>query len=360
MNENENPEGASQVEADGDALAVMPAMGALANTESARVIAQVQASMLLARRFPRSEEQALETISSSCSRLSVAQKATYVYSRGGEEITGPTIRLAETVVQAWGNMRAGVEELSRDYNEGISVCRAFAVDQQTGYEDEKKFFVRHWREIRGSKGYRITSDRDIRELVANYGARSKRACIEAVVPRHVFEDAVDWCELTLYNNVRTDTEALDSMLKKFGELGVEQSHIEERINRALHDILPVQVIALHKIYNSLKGADSLPSDWFSIVDANLEQPSDEPKTIASIAARGASRAAAKKHATVQPVDGNDELEAAVLQAKTIDQLNAVTVKFGPLKDFARKDRLYAVAQAQQELINNTKATPSKK
>jgi len=357
MSQSEQPDDsqADEVAHSADALAVMPAMGSMANTEAARAIAEVQASMLLARRFPRDENKAMERIESSCSRLSLAQKATYVYTRGGEEISGPTIRLAEAVVQGWGNMRAGVEELSRDYSEGISVCRAYAVDQETGTGDEKKFFVRHWREIRGSKGYRVESDRDIRELVANYGARSKRACIEAVVPKHVFEDAVDWCELTLHDNVRTDAEALESMLKKFSALGVEQVHIEERINRALAEILPAQMIKLHKIYNSLKGSDSAPSDWFSIVDANDSGTSDQPKTIASIIARGESRVAAKKGA-VKTAAGDDPLAADLLQAKTLDQLNAITVKFGPIKDFDRKDRLYKLAEEQAERIKALKAS----
>lgn len=355
MSENDIPDGQGVdpeevAERTADTLAVMPMLGALANTESARVVAQVQASMLLARHYPRDEEGALIKIEDACSRYSLASKGSYVYSRGGQEISGPTIRLAESIVQAWGNMRAGIKEVSRDYENGISVCVAYAVDMQTGTEDEKEFFVRHWREIRGSKGYRVTSDRDIRELVANYGARSKRACIEAIVPKYVFEEALEACERTLHANIRTDEEALKDMLNKFADVGVEQSHIEERINRPLADILPAQMIELHKIFNSLKGGDSLAADWFAVVEAAEESG---PKTLDSIIARGERRAASKAPA-VTPEDASDPIAVAIIEAKTIDQLNAATVKIGPLKDTKRKGILYALADKHDKRIKGAK------
>lgn len=332
------------------ALETLPAFGALASTESARAIAQVQASMLLARAYPRDEDMAVMKIEEACSRYSLAQKASYVYSRGGEEISGPTIRLAEAIVQGWGNMRSGIEEISRDYSEGVSVCRSFAVDLQTGNEDEKKFFIRHWRDVRGSKGYRVTTDRDIRELVANYGARSKRACIEAVVPKYVFEDALEACEATLLREIRTDDAALKSMLHSFSELGVEQAHIEERINRALADILPAQMIHLHKIFNSLKGGDSTPSQWFDIVDPDATETA--PNTIDSIVQRGAKRTAAKAPAA-KTGDSKHPIAVAIVQAKTIDELNSATVQIGPLKDMALKERLYALADEQDARIKGS-------
>lgn len=347
-NDAEKQDMAQQVgELTSSALETLPAFGALANTESARAIAQVQASMLLARAYPRDEEMAVVKIEEACSRYSLAQKATYVYSRGGEEIHGPTIRLAEAISQAWGNMRSGVREVSRDYENGVSKCCAFAVDQQTGNEDEREFFVRHWRDVRGNKGYRVTTDRDIRELVANYGARAKRACIEAVVPKYVFEDALEACEQTLLREIRTDEDALKSMLHSFAELGVEQVHIEERINRALVDILPAQMIHLHKIYNSLKGGDSMPSQWFSIVDPEAVESS--PNTIENIVARGSRRTAAKAPAA-KAGDEKHPIAVAIVQAQTTEALNAATVRIGPLSDLALKERLYNLADEQSERI----------
>ncbi len=333
------------------ALETLPAFGALANTESARAIAQVQASMLLARAYPRDEDIAVVKIEEACSRYSLARQATYVYSRGGEEIHGPTIRLAEAIMQNWGNMRAGVREVSRDYENGVSKCCAFAIDQQTGTEDEREFFVRHWRDVRGNKGYRVTTDRDIRELVGNYGARSKRACIETVVPKYVFEDALEACEQTLLREIRTDEDALKSMLHSFSELGVEQVHIEERINRALADILPAQMIHLHKIYNSLKGGDSSPSQWFSMVDP--EDAAAAPNTIESIVQRGARRTGSKAP-SAKPGDKEHPVAVAIVEAKTIDQLNAATVRIGPLTDMALKERLYGLADDQQKRIQAKK------
>lgn len=331
------------------ALSLAPAAGALANTESARAIAQVQAAALMARHFPRNVDAAVNTVLDACGRLSLAQKATYVYSRGGEEITGPTIRLAEAVVQSWGNMRMGVRELSRDAEEGVSRCIAFCHDMQTGLEDEREFVVRHWREIRGSKGYRVTSDRDIRELVANYGARFKRAAIQAIVPGWVFEEAIERCERTLHENIRLDEEALASMLERFAEVNVSREHIEARIRRPLEQIEPHQMIALHKVYNSIKGGDSMPSDWFAI--AAPVEPGKPGKTLDSIVARGEARVTGQK-AKVQRAGTTSaaaqEVERKLIEATNLAELNAASVRIGPLPDMDEKGALYDLWERREQ------------
>ena len=45
--------------------------------------------------------------------LAVAENAVYSYPRGNTTVTGPTIRLAEMIVQAMGNMDCGTVELER-------------------------------------------------------------------------------------------------------------------------------------------------------------------------------------------------------------------------------------------------------
>ncbi len=330
--------------------AVMPALGSIANTESARAVAQVQAAALLARTYKRDPEEAIDNILKACERYTLAQKAMYVYSRGGEEVSGPTIRLAEAVIQHWGNMRAGVDELSRDMEEGISVCRAYAHDLQTGLEDEKTFHVRHWRDVRNGRGYRVKTERDIGELVANFGARRKRACIQAVVPAYVFEEAIERCEQTLYDNVRTDGDAIESMLKSFADLGITQEHIEARIRRTLAEILPAQMIALHKIYNSLKGQESAASDWFDIVEVDPAPEAGTGTSVKDIVERGTRREQAKASQAARNAKPGppDEIERLIVEAKTNDELNAATVKIGPLTDLARKERLYAVADERYQ------------
>lgn len=240
-------------------LAARQTGGAVAQTDQQRAIAEVQAAMVIARMNPRDPVVAMDRILNACTRPTLANAAVYTYSRGGSDISGPSIRLAEAMAQSWGNMQFGIREL--DQRNGESTVQAFAWDVETNTRREVTFQVPHVRHTRqGSK--RLEDPRDIYELVANQGARRLRACILAVIPGDVTEAAVNQCEATMHASADTSPEAMQKMLKVFGELGVTKEQIEKRIQRRLDAIQPAQVVALKKVYASLRDGMSVPADWF--------------------------------------------------------------------------------------------------
>ncbi|WP_331490569.1 hypothetical protein, partial [Metaclostridioides mangenotii] len=60
---------------------------------------EVQAAMIIAKKFPRDEVEAFNRILKSCQRKSLAEQSMYEYPRGGQKVTGPSIRLAEALAQ---------------------------------------------------------------------------------------------------------------------------------------------------------------------------------------------------------------------------------------------------------------------
>lgn len=248
----ENPFGNNQ-------LTTQRVSGALADAQSSRDVAEIQGMLILAKRFPRDQKAAVDRILITCARPSLAEKATYQYARGGTDITGPSIRLAEAIAQNWGNMLFGITELSR--GAGQSECLAYAWDLETLVRSEKKFIVRHIRDTKGG-GYALKDERDIYELIANMGARRQRACILAVIPGDVTELAVKQCHTTMVTKVTITPDLLKSLVEKFEVVGVSKKQIEARIQRSLDAITPVQVVNLGNIYNSLKDGMSEAVDWF--------------------------------------------------------------------------------------------------
>lgn len=233
--------------------------GALVSVEQQRGIAEVQARMIIARANPRDPIRAMDNILRDCMREKLAEGALYQYARGGSSISGPSIRLAEVLSQRWGNIACGVKEISRDA--GYSECVAYAWDLESGFFDEKQFQVRHWRDTR-SGGHVITDEREIYELVANLGARRKRACLLTVIPGDVVESAVEQCEQTLKASADTSPEALKKVADAFAGFGITQAQIEKRCQCRLEAIRAAQVVQLRKIYASLKDGMSAPGDWF--------------------------------------------------------------------------------------------------
>ena len=232
---------------------------AVANTDQHRAIAEVQAAMMIARSYPRDPIASMDRILNACSRPTLAEAAVYQYGRGGADVTGPSIRLAEAMAQQWGNIKTSVREL--DQSNGVSTVQAIAWDLETGYQCDKVFHVPHMRYTKnGNKP--LHDPRDIYELVANNGARRLRACILAVIPGDVTEAAVKQCELTMHSKADTSPEAIKKMLEKFAEFGVTKEQIEKRIQRRMDAIQPAQVVSLRKVYTSLSDGMSIAADWF--------------------------------------------------------------------------------------------------
>jgi len=236
---------------------------ALIEVEQQRAIAETQAALIIAKRFPRDTLAAIDRISNACARPGLAEASLYEYSRGGTNITGPSIRLAEAIAQNWGNLQFGIRELEQ--RDGVSTVEAFAWDIETNTRQLKVFQVAHKRHTK--KGaYKLEDPRDIYEMVANQGARRMRACILGIIPGDVVEDAVRQCEHTLKTKAEVTPDRLSVLLTKFAEYGVKKAQIELRIQRRVDAITPAQMINLGKIYNSLKDGMSVPSDWFTATE----------------------------------------------------------------------------------------------
>lgn len=238
---------------------------ASADVEGQRAISEIQSAVVVAKRFPRDPVAAMDRILNACARPTLAEESMYCYSKGGSDITGPSIRLAEVLAQNWGNIRSGVIEMSRGSRDGkgFSEAKTYAWDIETNSYDEKVFNVPHW--IDTKQGGRPTRDeREIYELVANVGSRRKRACILAVIPGDVAEQAIRQCELTLNSSADTTPENIKRILVAFEKFGVMQEQVEKRIQRRMEAIQPAQVVLLKKIYASLKDGMSSPATWFDM------------------------------------------------------------------------------------------------
>jgi hypothetical protein len=269
MNETVNPFGKTEV------MQLKPANQALVEVEQSRAIAEAQASIIIAKRFPRNQIECMDNILNACSRQSLAESALYSYARGGTNITGPSIRLAEAIAQSWHNISYGIRELEQ--REGVSTMEAFAWDMETNVKQVKIFQVAHKRYTRKGS-YALEDPRDIYEMVANQGARRLRACILGVIPGDVVEAAVEQCNVTLKTKAAVTPERIQSLVEKFSEFGVTKTQIEKRIQRRIDAITPALMVSLGKIYNSLKDGMSAPVDWFEAgVDISAIVP-EEKKT----------------------------------------------------------------------------------
>jgi hypothetical protein len=254
--------------------APLQSRGAAAEIEKTRAVMETMGSIEVALRFPRDQKAAIDRILQACTRPSLAEAALYSYARGGNEITGPSIRMAEAIAQNWGNMQFGIRELEQRHGE--STVEAFAWDMQTNTRSSVTFQVPHKRHTR-ERDYALTDPRDIYELVANMGARRLRSRILAIVPGDIVELAVTQVETTLKTRVNVTPEVIKSLVEKFGAIGVTKQMLEAKIQRHIDSITPALVVQLGKAYNAINDGIGKVDDYFQVAEDPSAKPAEKVK-----------------------------------------------------------------------------------
>jgi hypothetical protein len=232
--------------------------------EQNRAAQEVQAALVIAKKFPRDEMAAYKRIMSACKRTNLAEQAIYSLPIGGTVQRGPSIRLAEVLAQAWGNLKFGFKEYERI--NGKSNCVAFCHDLETNTNSEMTFEVEHWIET-GKKGQKvikaITDPAEIDRLVANRGSKKLRNCILKVIPPDIIDDALKACRDTVAKGDNSPlTDRVRQALVKFEAFAITQKMIEERLGHSVDVTTPEEFADLVAIYKSLVDKQATRADFF--------------------------------------------------------------------------------------------------
>jgi len=295
----------------------------LALTDQSRAIAEVGAALQIARANPRDVVRCIDLVVQDCTRPGLAERALYSYSRGGTDISGPSIRLAEAIAQRWGNFQFGVREIEQ--RPGESVVQAYAWDVETNTRRETTFTVPHIRDTKRGR-VKLEDARDVYEVTANMGARRLRACILGVIPGDVVEAAVEQVEKTLHTKANLTPERVGKMVELFASFGVSREQIEKRIQRRLEALTPALFVQLGKVANSLRDGMSSAADWFELPEAVAPAQNGATKTdvlkdkLRAAAAPKVKTPSVTPKPTREPGDDDDEApaEPPVLTDQDID------------------------------------------
>lgn len=242
--------------------------------EASRAMEEIKGKMFLAKQFPRDTAAAMNRILSECKRVSLAEQAEYEFPRGETKVTGPSIRFAEMVARHWGNLIYGTTELEQ--KNGESIAKAFAWDLETNSSQEITFTVKHSRDTKRGP-IALKDSRDIYEMVANQGARRRRACILALIPGDVIDEALEACRETLKGNVsngKSAEEVRAELLAAFQEYGITQEQLEAKIGYKLEAFTPNNIVSLRRLYIAIRDGMVTPAAAFGLETAD-QTPSEE-------------------------------------------------------------------------------------
>jgi hypothetical protein len=229
---------------------------------SSRAAQEVQAAMVIAKRCPRDVTAARLKIITACKRPLLAEQSMYSYPRGGQNVTGPSIRLAEELARDWGNIDFGIVELEQ--KNGESIMQAYAWDLETNTRQTRIFTIKHMRFTKQGS-YKLEDSRDIYEMTANQGARRLRACILGVIPGDIVEEAMRQCEATISGGSKEPIQdRVFKMISAFSEIGVTKDMIEKRLGHKTEQIVEKELLDLRKIFMSIRDNVADRSEYFDV------------------------------------------------------------------------------------------------
>jgi len=229
--------------------------------EQSRAVAEVHGAIVVAQQVPRDITRAVADMHRSCAQRSLAEKAFFRYSRGGSQISGPSVQLARELARCFGNMQFGLVELRRDDTYGQSEMQAWAWDVQTNTRSSTTFIVQHVRDTQsGTKT--LTDQRDIYENNANNGARRLREMIFAILPGWYTEDAVQACYETLAGGEENLADRITKAIKGFGDMGIQPGQLEQKLGAPQSKWTPYDLAQLTVVYRSLARGEVRKEDEF--------------------------------------------------------------------------------------------------
>lgn len=259
--------------------------------EIMRGVQEVTARVYSAKMCPRDIAAASLTAIKECKNIALAEVALYSYPRGGQTVTGPSIRLIETIAAAYGNIEFGVKEVER--RKGESTMHAYAWDYQTNVRRPIDWIQPHT--IDTKKGPKpLHDDRDIYSQIMNMGARRMRKTLEDLLPKSLIDACVAECGRTLEGN--GDLEGRKKrMLEAFSkEFKVTEEQIRKRVGgKEVRAMSAIELVELGKIYNSIR-------DGMGKVDDYFETPHDPKKIMRERDAAGKAENAAQAAAPASP------------------------------------------------------------
>lgn len=302
--------------------------------EQSRAVAEVQGAIVVAQQCPRNIQAALQQMRDSCAQPYLAEKAFFRYSRGGKQITGPSVHLARDLARVWGNFQYGIKELRRDDVAGESEMLAFAWDVQANTRNESTFIVPHQRDKDGTT-VQLTQNRDIYENNANAGARRVRECILAVLPPWFVEEAKQLCQATNRDGGgKPLAHRIADAISGFAALGVTVDRIENKLGRASSAWTGDDVATLGVIYRSIGAGETTIGDEF---------PTDTAVTVSEIRSVAKQKPETKAKTT-------DEVPSQH-QAAAAEEPPAALAEDAPAQKFSADSEKAPATQQQMKKVH---------
>lgn len=278
---------------------------------AARAKAEVEARFTIALHRPRNILDVRRKILDACKRPGFAQAAFYAKPVGGTTIRGFSIRFAEEIVRALGNItvespviwedderrtvRITVTDLENNASYSKDVSLSKTVERRNVRAGQNVISQRQ--NTSGQTVFLIECSED--EMAIKVAAAESKIIRNAglrLVPSDILDEAEQQVELTLQGKGGTDPkEETKRVVDAFATINVSVPELEKYLGHALDTVSKKQITELRAVFTAIKDGEA---SWRDYVGGSSEQPTQPKKAEAP---KGAPSAAPAQPAATAPV-----------------------------------------------------------
>lgn len=237
--------------------------GAIEQMESALIDKQIAT----AKRYPRDLAQVRNRLMSDA-KLDEKTAASMFYSvpRGGRSVEGPSIRMAEVAISAWGNIRVQsrvVETVTTGEHPYVMVRgEVFDVESNVAVGIEKR------RRIMGKKNkqtgvMRPPDDDDVNMAVNSGTAFAIRDATFKVIPKSFIQPVIDEAKKVAIGSAETLANRRAKSIEAFAKMGVGTDKVLALLEKkSVEDIDLADIGTLIGVFNGIRDGEETVDEAF--------------------------------------------------------------------------------------------------
>jgi hypothetical protein len=211
-----------------------------------------------AKRYPRSVARfRKEAMALACLDEETAGECMYALPRGGKTIEGPSTRLAEILMYAWGNARADAEVVEEGTTHLSSQGTFFDLERNVAIRKKVK------RRITDKRGKRY--DDDMIGVTGNAAnSIAFRNAVFAGIPKALWKGIYLQARRASIGEAGTLTQTRQKLIEHFGKMGVEAAKVYALVGvEGIEDLGEDHVITLRGLANAIRDGEATVEETFS-------------------------------------------------------------------------------------------------
>jgi len=239
--------------------------------------AEIDCAVATAKKYPRSIKRfRQEALTMATADKTIAGQCFYVLPRADKRIEGPSVRLAEIIASAWGNVRFGARIVSENEKEVVAQGVTHDLEKNVSTTIEVS------RRITNKNGLKFSDD--MIQVTKNAACSiALRNAIFKVVPKVYTQIIYEQAKKAAVGTLKTLKERVFSMMAKFGDMKVTEEMVLKLVKKpSVEDIDLTDVELLIGVYTAIKDGDTTIKEAFGLSaksDVSMPQEKEHKREV---------------------------------------------------------------------------------